>query len=330
MDLSSMGWLIPASIFGAVSVASWVFLTAVGNRTTSVEDRLRDLMRSGRHPDSHLPDKAGQRQAGAKAMVEKTAAQFSKALMPKTELEQNKVRLRLVMGGFRTENAVSVFLGLKFFLIVLMGGVALAVMLVREGMGENTWITAGIAAGAGFYLPDLYVWWCMYKRQDDVFCGLPDALDLMVVCVEAGLGLDAAMRRVADELSRSNVTLAEEFQIANFEMQMGLPRREVLQNLGLRTGVEDVRSLAAILIQADRFGASIAHALRTQSDAMRTRRRQLAEERAAKTAVQLIFPLVLFWKEKNIRPRRAKRMIIKPANFWGDFLICFMAAILLA
>ncbi len=115
-----------------------------------------------------------------------------------------------------------------------------------------------------------------------------------MVCVESGLGLDAAMRKVCDEMKEHAKVICEELSLANFQLQMGRPRREVLHDLGVRTGVDDVRSLAAILIQADRFGSSIAQALRVQSDSMRTRRKQMAEEKAAKTAVQLIFPLVLF------------------------------------
>jgi tight adherence protein C len=131
-------------------------------------------------------------------------------------------------------------------------------------------------------------------RQQQIFLTLPDALDLLVVCVESGLGLDAGLRKVTDEMKDHAKTMCEELSLANLQLQMGRPRREVLHDLGVRTGVDDVKSLAAILIQADRFGASIAQALRVQSDAMRTRRRQIAEEKAAKTAVKLIFPLVLF------------------------------------
>src|SRR5690606_26090597 len=123
---------------------------------------------------------------------------------------------------------------------------------------------------------------------------LPDILDLMVVCVEAGLGLDQAMRKVAEEMQDIHRVMSEELSLCNFQLQMGRPRSEVLHELGVRTQVDDLRSLSAILIQADKFGASIAQALRVQSDSMRTRRRQLAEEKAAKTAVKLIFPLVMF------------------------------------
>jgi tight adherence protein C len=150
-----------------------------------------------------------------------------------------------------------------------------------------------LSAGC-FYLPAIFIWQRKNYRQEQIFLGLPDALDLMVVCVEAGLGLDAAMRKVCEEMGHTFPIISEEFSICNFQLQMGRPRRDVLHDLGIRTGVDDMKALAAILIQADRFGSSIAHALRVQSDAMRVRRRQLAEERAAKTAVKLLFPLVLF------------------------------------
>jgi len=116
----------------------------------------------------------------------------------------------------------------------------------------------------------------------------------LVVCVEAGLGLDQAMRKVSEEMKNTYRVLAKEFALSNFQLQMGRARGEVLHELGLRTGVSDLRSLSGVLIQADKFGSSIAQALRVQSDSMRTRRRQMAEEKAAKTAVKLIFPLVLF------------------------------------
>ena len=146
----------------------------------------------------------------------------------------------------------------------------------------------------GFYIPDFLVGRRRKKRAESIFLGLPDALDLMVVCVEAGLGLDAAMRRVTSELARTAPVLCEEFAIANFQMQMGRASRDVLRDLGIRTGVDDMRALAAVIIQAEKFGSSIGSALRVQSDAMRLRRRQLAEERAAKTAVKIMIPLILF------------------------------------
>jgi tight adherence protein C len=169
-----------------------------------------------------------------------------------------------------------------------------AVFLPKYGLTVQALKPIVLITGVGFYLPAVVLWFIRSKRQEEIFLSLPDALDLLVVCVESGLGLDAAMRKVCDEMKGHAKVICEELSLCNFQLQMGRPRREVLHDLGVRTGVDDVRSLAAILIQADRFGSSIAQALRVQSDSMRTRRKQLAEEKAAKTAVQLIFPLVMF------------------------------------
>ena len=165
---------------------------------------------------------------------------------------------------------------------------------MRFGMTQTAYILAAIGGGAGLLSDghDRRAPGEAARRVD--FPWLADALDLMVVCVEAGLGLDAAMRRVTTELAHSCPVICEEFAIANFQLQMGRVRRDVLRDLGTRTGVDDVRSLAAVIIQAEKFGSSIASALRVQSDAMRLRRRQLAEERAAKTSVKIMIPLIFF------------------------------------
>jgi len=167
------------------------------------------------------------------------------------------------------------------------------VALFAEMTQKNIMIAVAVS-GVMFYIPEIILYFIGKGRKEEIFLGLPDALDLMVVCVEAGLGLDQALRKVAEEMKRSYKIIAEEFGLANFHMQVGKVRADVLHDLGNRTGVEDLRQLAAILIQADKFGSSVAQALRVQSESMRTRRRQLAEEKAAKTAVKLIFPLVIF------------------------------------
>ena len=167
-------------------------------------------------------------------------------------------------------------------------------MFATYGMTQKALTFTVLIAGACFYFADLILFYLVMKRKQAIFLGLPDALDLLVVCVEAGLALDQAMRKVSEEMAVTNPIIAEEFGLANFHIQMGRQRAEVLHELGMRTGVDDVRSLAAILIQADKLGSSVAQALRVQSDSMRTRRSQLAEEKAAKTAVKLIFPLVIF------------------------------------
>jgi len=173
----------------------------------------------------------------------------------------------------------------------LLGGGS---MLLVSGMNQKTLVYSTLLAGFMFYLPEIVLWFIARHRKDSIFLGLPDALDLLVVCVESGLGLDQAMRKVSDEMARSQPIISEEFALSNFQLQVGRSRSEVLHELGARTGVDDLRALAAILIQADKFGSSVAQALRVQSDSMRTRRRQIAEEKAAKTAVKLIFPLVIF------------------------------------
>ena len=167
-------------------------------------------------------------------------------------------------------------------------------MLLLKGVNQSALMNTIAIAGVLFYLPDIVVWFLARKRKEGIFLGLPDALDLLVVCVESGLGLDQAMRKVSDEMRTTQAIISEEFSYSNMQLQMGRPRTEVLHDLGARTGVDDLRALAAILIQADKFGSSVAQALRVQSESMRTRRRQMAEEAAAKTAVKLIFPLVIF------------------------------------
>ena len=150
------------------------------------------------------------------------------------------------------------------------------------------------AAIAGFYLPDLILRRRIARRKEEIFESFPDALDLITVCVEAGLALDAALLKVVEELRVSGTALCDELELLVLELRAGLSRDKALRNLALRTGVEDVDMLASMLIQADRFGTSIAESLRVQADTLRTRRRQRAEERAAKIAVKLLFPLIFF------------------------------------
>jgi len=146
----------------------------------------------------------------------------------------------------------------------------------------------------GFYLPNLWLRLKIARRKEKIIKGFPDALDLMVVCVEAGVGLDAAIYRVGEEMKLSNKVLSEEFKLLSLELRAGKQRGEALRNLALRTDLEDVNSLMTLLIQTEKFGTSIAQALRVYSDSMRTKRYQRAEEMAAKLPVKLVFPLVFF------------------------------------
>ncbi|MEM9703769.1 MAG: type II secretion system F family protein, partial [Planctomycetota bacterium] len=227
-------------------------------------------------------------------MLEKAAPKLSSALKPQSELEQNALKVRLANAGFNSPGASQLFLSVKMIGLItglLLGG---GVAALKFGLDRNGLVALVVGGGIGFYLPELALRFLISRRVEEIFLSLPDVLDLLVVCVEAGLGLDAGMRRVAEELGDTHKAVCEELNLCNMQLQMGRPRRDVLHDLGVRSGVDDMRALAAILIQADRFGSSIGQALRVQSDSMRVKRSQLAEERAQKTAVQMIFPLVLF------------------------------------
>jgi tight adherence protein C len=283
--------MVPLLAFLAMALAVWCGLTVAAERQARSADRLERLLRGSAGRSGQL---LLRKQAKLQDLVARAAPALSKPLQPKNEADLGKIRLALLNAGFRGDSAVSVYLGIKFG--VLMATLVVVVPLVSARWGLTATalqIIVGVG-GVAFYVPGLVLGQIRRKRQEAIFLGLPDALDLMVVCVEAGLGLDAAMRRVASELADSSPILCEELAIANFQVQMGRPRKDVLHELGQRTGVDDVRAVAAVLIQAERFGASIAQALRVQSDSMRIRRRQLAEERAAKTAVMLLLPLVMF------------------------------------
>jgi tight adherence protein C len=283
--------VIPLLVFGGMVLAIWAILSVISQRNSRATERLARISRPASLVE--IEDPASVKKERFRGVME-TAKALSAPLMPQTELEQSALKVRLANAGFRSDSAVSVYLGLRLGSLILFAIIGLGVFLPKFGLAMKTlyWLVG--FTGFGFYLPNIILWWLRRKRQQEIFLTLPDALDLLVVCVESGLGLDAALRKVCDEMKSHAKTICEELSLANFQLQIGRPRREVLHDLGVRTGVDDVRSLAAILIQADRFGSSIAQALRVQSDSMRTRRKQLAEEKAAKTAVQLIFPLVLF------------------------------------
>ena len=186
------------------------------------------------------------------------------------------------------------YLALK--MVFLMVGVLLGggTGMLVYGPNQSGYLTIACVAAFLFYLPELTVAFLSSSRKQKIFLSMPDCLDLLVVCVEAGLGLDAGMRRIAEELNDTAPELCNELNLANMQLQMGRARREVLHDLGVRTGCDDMKALVATLIQSERFGSSIAQALRVQSDAMRTKRKQMAEEKAQKTAVQMLFPMVLF------------------------------------
>ncbi|MCG6155378.1 type II secretion system F family protein [Rubinisphaera margarita] len=286
MDMVS---ILPYAIFGGISALIWFVVTQMSSKDDRVAERLQDIRDPGRRNKE-----AQGKQEGVGGMLDKAAPTLSKALKPKTELEESELKIRMANAGFNSPNAGQVFLAVKFLSMIVGVLIGAAIGFINWGNTQNGWSAFAIGAGFGFYIPELVLGYMRMKRKQSIFLTMPDALDLLVVCVESGLGLDAGMRRVSDELRDTATDICAEFDLANFQLQMGRPRREVLHDLGIRTGVDDMKALAAILIQADRFGSSIAQALRVQSDSMRVKRMQMAEEKAQKTAVQMIFPLVLF------------------------------------
>jgi tight adherence protein C len=201
------------------------------------------------------------------------------------------IRQLLSQAGFRGRDALSVYWGARVALPLALMALPLALIPVVGGRGL---LLAFAFGGLGWILPSFYLGARIRRRKKELQKAIPDALDALVVCVEAGLGLNQAIVRVADEIRHVSTLMSEELILVNLEIRAGTAREDALRNLGERTGMEDIRSLVAMLIQTDRFGTSIAQALRVQSDTLRTKRRQRAEEAAAKTAIKMLFPLVFF------------------------------------
>ena len=212
-------------------------------------------------------------------------------LMPKSEKEVGVVVERLSRAGYRNENAVKIFYGCKVVAPVLLSALALV-----SGLADyiGPFFVYLLTLAGGFLAPDFWLGKRIDKRQKRLNRGLPDVLDLLVICMEAGLSLDQATSRTAQELEQSQPELADELNIVVLEQRAGRARSEAWRHMADRTGVESIRNLVAMLVQTEQFGTSIAKMLRVHSDTLRTKRVQAVEEMAAKTSVKLVFPLVLF------------------------------------
>jgi tight adherence protein C len=211
-------------------------------------------------------------------------------VIPKSQSEVSVVQQRLIRAGFRKDSALSFFYGTKFLVPI-----ALVATAFFTGLGEQSpFIMYAAALGIGYLAPDFWLGKKIKSRQKKLRLGLPDVLDLLVICVEAGLGMDQATQRTAEELAEAQPAIADELGIVALEQRAGRGRQDAWRHMAERTDVDSVRNLVSMLVQSEQFGTSIAKTLRTHSDTLRTQRVQQVEEMAAKTTVKLIFPLVLF------------------------------------
>lgn len=277
-----------------------VFLSVAGvtlgitlwlNRRAAVSERIGQLEQGG--------EKTDEARSPARewlVRVAQIAGPMAKLSTPKEGWETSSLRVRFMQAGLRDAHWPAVFFGAK---TVLALGLP-AMLIVSLGMGTQQMATnlnvllLLLLAGIGYYLPNVVLANITRLRQRELTDALPDALDMMLVCVEAGLGLDAAMNRAASEIGMRSRSLADELGLVALELRMGVKREHALRNFALRTGVDDVASFVSMLVQADRFGTNIATALRIQADTMRTQRQLRAEERAAKIPLKLLFPLIFF------------------------------------
>jgi len=225
-----------------------------------------------------------------KERVRDTLANVGKMLPAPSTDKATRTQLMMIRAGYRSSEALLAIRGVK--LLFPIG--ALAGVYLTGLYRVNVFFIPVVALGLGYLLPDMWLSWRVGSRQRRLRKGLPDALDLLVICVEAGLGLDQALMKVSQDMKISHAELSEELQFVNLEMRVGKTRIEALRELGRRTGLDDIKALVAMLIQTERFGTSIAQSLRVYSDDMRIKRRQRAEEMSAKTSVKMVPPLVFF------------------------------------
>lgn len=216
--------------------------------------------------------------------------------LPKEGWEKSQLRIRFMNAGYRSDSAPILFFMAKTLLTFALPGLfALYVSIFGLVLKPNAFLFSLVGLAAlGYFIPNIFLERRIAYRKREIFESFPDAMDLIIVCVEAGLGLDAAIARVGEEMYVRSPILAEELHLITLELRAGSSRERALRNLALRTGVEDIDALVAMLVQSDRFGTSVADSLRVHADNLRTKRRLLAEEVAAKIAVKLLFPLIFF------------------------------------
>lgn len=271
--------------FVAVSVSVWLILQFFVH--TPLEQRLK-----------RLSDESGSDELASEAQwherVLAMAGPIGKLALPRGGWERSHLRTRFMNAGLRNASAPALYFAAKTVLTFMLPALFLSYLGLWHGAATSQLVLLGItvAAAIGYYLPTIVLSHLIKLRQRDLFENFPDALDLMIVCIEAGLSLDAVIARAGEEVRINSPALADELHLVTLELRAGASREQALRNLALRSGIEEIDALVAMLIQADRFGTSIADSLRVQSESLRSKRRLRAEEAAAKIPTKMLFPLI--------------------------------------
>ena len=278
-------------LLSGAAVASVVLMLYNWVVDNALKKRLSQMIRQGRpSTDTSLPSNANPRKVARVINI------LSKLSLPEEGWQNSSVRIRFLQAGIRSKNAHQYYFAVKTLLTLVLP-VVLALFLYftqPQIRFPQVMILVLLTATAGYYLPELLLRFITQKRIEHMRDSLPDMIDLMVICSESGMGIDTAIARISHEMARTDPDLAQEFYLASLEMRAGATRIEALRNLALRSCLEDLEDLVSVLVQADKFGTSLAESLRVQSDVMRIRRTQRAEELAAKVPVKMLLPLILF------------------------------------
>lgn len=282
-------WMIPLLVFLSV-VGMVVGVAQIGARRSQMQERLRAAGGRGATAAAASVD------AESVGALHRLAQPVARLAAPQDAEEISRFRARFMNAGIRSRSAPVIFFAAKVLLALALPLVAWLAVQFGGWQPDSTLLMSMlvIAAGIGYYLPNLALSHFAQQRQLELFEAFPDAMDLMIVCVEAGLGLDMAIQRAGAEMAIRSRVLAEELALVGTELRIGSTRERALRNLALRTGVEEISMFVAMLLQADRFGTSVGESLRVHAEELRIRRQLRAEEQAAKVPLKLLFPLLFF------------------------------------
>jgi tight adherence protein C len=278
-------------VLSGAAVASIVLALHNWVVDNALKKRLTRIVRQGRTPaDTSLSKPANTRKVASVINI------LSKLSLPEEGWQSSSVQIKFLQTGIRNKNAPQYYFAVKTLLTVVLPVVLALFLHFTQPLIpiKNVMLFVLLTAAGGYYLPEMLLRFITQKRIERMRNSLPDMIDLMVVCAESGMGIDAAISRLSREMARTDPDLAQEFYLSSLEMRAGATRIEALRNLSLRSNIEDLDDLVSMLIQADKFGTSLAESLRVQSDMMRSRRAQRAEEMAAKIPVKMTLPLGLF------------------------------------